>query len=101
MGQLRWLGRNSSGYRRTLKSPEMTLAVRSAAEVIATKARAIAPKDTGRYAASIKVSVNRRGGIRGDRVEGVVTATAPYSAAIEFGNSKSQARHVLKRAAGI
>lgn len=84
-------------FRRILNDPLITAAAKAEAEKAAAIARGIAPHDSGEYAAGIEVSVET-GGIRNDRKIGVVTATAPYSAAVEFGNSRSPAHHVLQRA---
>lgn len=84
-------------FRRILNDPGVVAAVTAEAEKAAAAARAMAPVDSGDYAAGIEVSVER-GGVRNDRKIGVVTATADHSAAIEFGNSKTRAQHVLARA---
>lgn len=86
--------------RQILALPEVQAAALKKAEEIAARARALAPKDSGEYAASIEVSTER-GGVRNDRTVAVVTATAPHSAAVEFGNSRTGGRghHVLRRAA--
>lgn len=85
--------------RRILSDPKVVAAARKEAEEIAARARASAPRDSGNYADSIVVDVEQRGGIKHDRPVAVVTATAPHSAAIEFGNSRSPARHTLRNAA--
>lgn len=86
-------------YGKILRDALMVEAMKAHAEVIASRARAIAPRDTGEYIDKIRVSTTRRGGIRGDRAAGVVTAGAPHSAAVEFGNSRTRGHHVLRRAA--
>lgn len=76
-------------------SDELQHAVHDAAEDIATRARALAPVVTGRYRAGIVVTDDPAG----DRVASQVTATAPHSVAVEFGNSRVRAHAVLQRAA--
>lgn len=71
------------------------------AEKIAARARASAPRESGEYAAGITAGVELqavKGRARGRRPVGVVTASAPYSAALEFGNSVTQAHHTLLNA---
>jgi hypothetical protein len=89
---------DNSDFGRILDDPGVTAAAVAVAHQIATVARAIAPKDTGEYAAGIGVTVEQVGA-KHPRRGAVVTASAPYSAAVEFGNSHTQAHHVLKRAA--
>lgn len=71
-------------------------AVNAAADRVADRARVLAPVRTGRYKASIRVD-NGRGW--DGRVAADVTATVPYSAALEFGTARSRPRRVLRRAA--
>lgn len=85
-------------YRLILNEPGVVEAAKRKAEEIASIARATAPHDSGAYAASIEVGTEK-GGIKNDRTVATVTATVPYAAAIEFGNSRSPARHTLRRAA--
>lgn len=85
-----------------LKSAAIRAAVVARAEAIAAAARAGAPKDTGNFAASIRVTVDESGGVRKDRVVARVTANARYAAAVEFGNSHTPRGHfTLRRAAQI
>lgn len=73
-------------------------ALHSEAERIATRARALAPVDDGDYVAGIRVSPSRSWD---GRLAADVEATAPHSAAVEFGNAHTHGRgqHVLRRAA--
>lgn len=77
-------------------SPELKRATRAAAEQIADRARAIAPVDSGEYVAGIFVTDSPG---RDGRVGSTVEATAPHSAAIEFGNARVRGQAVLRRAA--
>jgi hypothetical protein len=80
--------------------------VRADAEVTATKARSLVSKSSGRLAASIDVRVDRRGGVKKDRVTASVVASAvrstpepPYDYGLgrEFGNSRTVAEFYLRR----
>ena len=76
-------------------SGELQRAVHAAAEDIAVRARALAPVDSGASRAGIVVT-DEPGD---DRVGSRVTATAPHSAAVEFGNSRTRGQAILRRAA--
>jgi hypothetical protein len=78
-------------------SGELQRAVHATAEDIASRARALAPVDSGAYRAGIVVT-DEPGD---DRVGSRVTASAPHSAAVEFGNARTGGRGqaVLRRAA--
>lgn len=78
--------------------PQLRDAVRDEAQRRANRARAIAPVDTGRYKAGIRVTDSR--GWDG-RLAADVEATAAHSAAVEWGNARTGGRghHVLRRAA--
>lgn len=89
---------NNRDFGRILDDPRITAAAVAEAEKIAAIARGIAPRDSGEYASQISVSAERVG-VKRPRRGAVVKAEAPYSAAIEFGNTKSPARHVLLNAA--
>lgn len=84
-------------FRRILNDPGVTAAVLAETEKAAMAARGLAPVDSGEYVGSIEVSTET-GGVRHDRKIGVVTASSDHAAAIEFGNSKTRAQHVLQRA---
>lgn len=76
------------------------------AERIAVAAEAIAPvgdaakgdKHPGEYKASFQIESGVTESLRGRRAYGRVTNTAPHAAAVEFGNARSPAQHVLGRA---
>jgi len=76
-------------------SGELQRAVHAAAEDIASRARGLAPVDTGEYLAGIIVT-DEPGD---DRVGSRVTATANHSAAVEFGNARTRGQAILGRAA--
>ena len=75
--------RNMGGLRKLMTSPEMLDFVTRRAEAGAEYARGIAPRDSGTYAGSIKVTSVRRGGPRRNRAEARVTATVPYANDVE------------------
>lgn len=87
-----------SQFGRILDDHQITAAAVAVAEEIAAAARGLAPHDSGEYAAGIEVS-SERVGVKNPRMGAVVTATADHSAAVEFGNSRMRAQHVLTRAA--
>lgn len=80
-----------------LRSPEVRELVVAAAERGAEFARRIAPHETGEYAEGIHAGDGGLGGRRHDRHVGLIVATAPHSAAVEFGNAHVPAQHVLGR----
>lgn len=90
--------RDGADFGAILQSPGIRAAVSSVTEEIAARARGYAPVDDGDYLRGIQTSVLARGGDDGDRPEGRVTASAPHSAAVEFGNSRTRGQHVLGRA---
>ena len=93
---------NSAGIAALLRSPEMHEFVMSRARGGAQFAGRIAPRRTGEYAASIHAEDGGLGGPRRDRVMGLIVASAPYSAAVEWGNAHAeQAHHVLGRTLDI
>lgn len=75
---------NKAGTRRLMTSPEMLAMLTARAEAGAEHARSIAPRETGRYASSIKVSGVRRGGPNRDRSEARITADVPYAVSVEI-----------------
>ena len=79
-------------------STELKAAVREQAEVIANRARLLAPVRTGRYKASIEVRESR--GWDG-RVAADVYVNVPYAIEVEDGRRDIHDRgdHVLRRAA--
>lgn len=90
--------REGADFGAILNSPGVRAAVAATTEDIAARARGLAPVDDGDYLRGIRTSMTARGGDNQDRPEGRVTATAPHSAAVEFGNSRSRGQHVLGRA---
>ncbi|WP_394360731.1 hypothetical protein [Amycolatopsis sp. SB7-3] len=65
-------------------------------------AETIAPRRTGEYAAGIQAEDGGLGGRRRDRPVGLIVATAPHSAAVEWGNDhQNQPHHVLARTIDI
>ncbi|TDC92356.1 HK97 gp10 family phage protein [Saccharopolyspora aridisoli] len=92
--------RNSRSTGRFLRSSQLYPVVRETTREIARRARRLAPVgDTGDYQDGITTSYH--GGWTDGRLVGEVEATAPHSAAVEFGNRGNQysAQHVLRRAA--
>ena len=87
------------GIAELLKSRELQGAAVHAAERGAQWVRARAPRDSGRYAAGIRVT--RSMSPRGDRVAAYLEATAPHSAAVEWGNRRSKGRHLLRSAIDV
>jgi len=86
------------GIGRLLTEPQLAAIVEQESNGIAGRARGIAPRDSGEYAASIHVTMDQRGGARRDRPVGHVVASAPHSAAVEWGNSRARAQHPLLHA---
>ncbi len=84
-----------SGVARMLASNGMRAFAQSTADTAAIMAAARMPRRTGELAGSITARAVR-GGKEGGRWVGEVEATAPHAAAVEFGNRKSKARHVLR-----
>ena len=89
-----------------LKSQWLAARMELDAQQTAARARAAVSKSSGRLAASIDARVDKRGGVRRDRVVGVVTASAVratpeppynYGAGQEFGNSQTRADFYLLR----
>jgi hypothetical protein len=83
-----------------LRSQQLYVVVRALTTEITRRARAIAPVgETGEYVEGIVAHYH--GGWKDDRLVGEVEATAPHSAAVEFGNAGNDhtAQHVLRRAA--
>lgn len=89
-----------------LSSKWLEQRVRADAEMTAAKARAAVSKSSGKLASSIDVRIDRRGGMKKDRVVATVTASAiratpepPYDYGIgrEFGNSQTIGEFYLRR----
>lgn len=87
-----------------LRGAEMKAYLEQKAEDVAKAARQLAPVGTppedthpGLYRDSFEVD----SGLEPSRAFGRVTNTAPYAAAVEYGNGRIQAHHVLSRALDI
>lgn len=76
------------GIGELLKSAQMEAMVRAAAEKGATFAESIAPRRSGRYARSFRLTSTRNGGPRQDRAEARVVNEADYWWAIEYINGE-------------
>lgn len=90
---------NRAGVRRWLDSDgDLRNAINGQANLIANRARQLAPVRTGRYKASIHVRDSR--GWDG-RLAADVTADVPYGTVVELGrrNLHNRGHHVLRRAA--
>ena len=87
--------RDMGGLRKLMTSQEMKDFLVRRAEAGAEYARGIAPRESGTYAGSIKVTSVRRGGPRRNRAEARVTATVPY------GNDVEVRHRVLGRAVDV
>lgn len=90
-----------AGIAAYLVSSEVRELVLARAEMGAEFARRIAPVDSGDYQESIHVEDGGLGGRRRDRPMALIVASAPHSAALEFGNGRVPALHTLARAADI
>ncbi|MFE0021909.1 hypothetical protein [Amycolatopsis sp. NPDC059021] len=90
------------GMAALLLGPEVHELVMGRARGGAQFAQGIAPHRTGEYAAGIRAEDGGLGGRRHDRPVGLIVATAPHSAAVEWGNShQPYPRHVLARTLDI
>lgn len=56
----------------------------------ASVARELAPVETGRYRSSFRVQLGTRGTGRKKRAQVTVENTAPYAAALEWGNARTR-----------
>lgn len=82
-----------TGLGRLLRSRGLQDACVEAAEHGADWVRSRAPHDSGDYRAGI--GVRRARAHSGDRAAAELVADAPHSAALEFGNRRTKARHLL------
>lgn len=91
--------RNRRFALRYMRSADIWPPLRSETRGVYRRARALAPVDTGEYHDGIEIEY--RWGWKDDRAIGVVTATAPHSAAVEWGNrgNGQSAQGVLGRSA--
>lgn len=86
------------GLAALLRGPEVHQLVMDKARGGAAYAQSIAPVRTGEYAASIVAEDGGLGGHNRDRAMGLIIATAPHSAAVEWGNARNDhPYHVLTR----
>lgn len=81
--------------------------IRNITEMTAMRARRSAAIDSGRLKRSIRTDIDRRGGVKRDRVVGSVIASAvresgegryDYAPAREFGTSDQRGDYFLRRA---
>lgn len=90
------------GIAELLRGPEMHQMVMDRARGGAAFAAHIAPVRSGEYAAGIVAEDGGLGGANRDRPMGLIVATAPYSAAVEWGNPhQPHPYHVLARTIDI
>ncbi|MEU3355273.1 HK97 gp10 family phage protein [Streptomyces sp. NPDC037389] len=87
------------GIRAMLNTAMVATAMVHAGEVIAARARASAPVETGVYRDSFEVWGQRRMGAKRDRAGAVVINTARHAMAVEYGTAGTPAHHTLWRAA--
>lgn len=83
-----------SGIARMLSSNGMRSFAQRTADTAAIIVAARLPKLTGELAGSVSSRAVRSG--KDNRWIGEVEVTAPHAAAVEFGNRRSKARHVLR-----
>lgn len=81
-----------AGY---LLSPEVRRMLHDRAAGAAQYAAAIAPVESGAYAASIHTEDGGTGGPKRDRAAARVVADVEYAAAVEFGNARVPPHHTL------
>lgn len=81
-----------------LGGAEMQAAMLDCAEKVKARFEATAPRETGEYATSAVVSLERRGGVRKDRAAGVVTLMDPDGFYKEMGTKDTPAHHSLRNA---
>lgn len=77
--------------------PGMVVAMRFRADLVAARARAIAPVESGDYASSFEVSSGIRPG-KTRRAFGRVTNTSDHARFVEFGTENQPAHRTLRRA---
>lgn len=100
---MRWRW-NYDGFGELLCGPEMQGLMEDRIEKVAAAARAIAPvglppdPHPGLYRDSFETETGVMKTLTGRRAYGRLTNTAPYAAAVEWGNSRVPAHHVMARA---
>lgn len=89
----------STDMARVLRGPAMRAAMWRQARRVRSAYASLAPRDSGSLSQSV-TATTEIGGARRDRAVGVVTVSAPYAAAVEFGNRRTGGRgsHPLRRA---
>lgn len=85
---------NRRGIQQVANMPGVRAEVRRRADNVQRLAQNLAPVRTGRYRASIHVTMGTRRGA----ALAVVEAAAPYSIFLERGTSKMRAQHIMRRA---
>jgi hypothetical protein len=88
------------GIGKMLCAPYMVGAMHVRAEAVAERARAIAPKRSGHYSRSFRVSSGVREG-KTRRAYGRVTNTASYAIEIEYGTENTPAHRTLRTALDV
>lgn len=88
-----------AGVDAMLRAPWMVEGMAAAANRAKAEAERIAPVDTGRYKASFKVTSGLRAGRAYARLSNDATSPQgyPYCQALEFGNSRIRAQHIIQR----
>lgn len=93
---------DEAGLAAILRSAAVHELVMDRARGGAAFAARIAPRRTGQYAAEIHAEDAGLGGPHHDRPMGLVVASAPYSAAVEWGNAhQDHPHHVLGQTLGV
>lgn len=87
------------GIGQILRSQQMQQAMQTRAEQVQRRAEALAPRDTGSYAASFRVETSVREG-KTRRAVAKVINDAPHATFVEWGTSRTPRHRVLGRAAG-
>jgi hypothetical protein len=90
------------GFGALLCGPEMQGLMEGRADKVAAAARGISPTDDGvpdgHYRDKFEVESGVMETLTGRRAYGRVTNTSPHAAAVEWGNRRAPAQHVLGRA---
>lgn len=87
-----------AGFGALLCGPEMQALMAAKVEKAEKAAVAISPEVTGVYRDSFETETGVMDTLVGKRAYGRLTNTAAYAAAVEFGNRRAPAQHVLLRA---
>ncbi|SFO82442.1 hypothetical protein SAMN05421810_10179 [Amycolatopsis arida] len=90
------------GLAALLRGREMHDLIMNRARGGAEFAQRIAPRRSGQYVAGLRAEDGGLGGRRRDRPVGLIVASAPHSAAVEWGNDRqAHPHHVLARTLDI